>query len=180
MSMGWLSQTLAVPLSGMSVTPWLNSARCSWRHPAQTSCDHPVHGGPVWLPPVLKHKEEVSQRRGWVRSFPIELRQGWGAASMAEEAPGVGSLTPPHSCRSSFSSHRSAAACYPPRPETDLGVSEPATPGLCPGGLLSSPVPHAAPNAIFPACRSVSHAALLQFSPGRDPSGALSLHAGAR
>lgn len=66
-------------------------------------------------------------------------------------------------------SHCPAGVCSPPRPETDLSVSVPSTPGLCPGGLLSSPVPLSYPKWHFSV--PVSHVALLQYSPGHDLRG---------
>lgn len=69
--MGWFSQSLAVPLSGTRVTPWQNPARCTWHHPAPTSCDHLVL---VWLDPVLKQKEKPPVQ--WLSEDLFHLSSG--------------------------------------------------------------------------------------------------------
>lgn len=64
---GKMSHGLVFPEPGSatvwheSLTPWQNSARCTWHHPAQTL----FKWGLVWLDPVLKQREENSLHRGF-------------------------------------------------------------------------------------------------------------------
>lgn len=144
-----------------SLTPGQNSARCPWHHPAQTSCDRPVRAG-ACVATCCPETERGKLPAAWLGEELFHL----GCRAMAEEpvALGVGSLTPHHSGALCCS----AGVCSPLLSLAHLGVSEPSTPGLCPGGLLSSPVPHSYPKWHFSV--PVSHAVLLQYSPGHDLS----------
>lgn len=166
---GTMSHGLVFPEPGSatvwheSLTPRQNSARCTWHHPAQTSCDHAVHMGACVarscpeaktgkLPaPWLFH---LSSARAGMQKLWLRTPWLWGGLVLPTPFPEP--------------SHCSAGICSP-RSQTDLGVSVPSAPGLCPGGLLSSLVPHSCPKWHFSL--PVSHVVLLQYSPGHDLRG---------